>query len=373
MAMSPPVCLDPSPLVSRVMTALNYDRGKFTATIPMNSALVAPQAPLASTAVADSAWPEISKNVRIETFLQRCRLNTRISMQQHRFRTLTMIEEYRSQQVQVATEPLYGLDARKDPARLKLTTPPALTWLQPGTSLWRTMRFEERGEASLRHLTVQIVIHHGGGGGLPPGAGRSTPLTPGPIMLRFEVIIRMGTQPCLGDAAKPLHTVFPTKATTECFIEQFKQIMLAEGKICVADVSNPNAMAGLLRGPLAGTESAMAMAATFASIPPGNTAGMFIPANSGFAPTRSLGDANRTVRQTLVYGSPQIGGLLRPIGSGVGGMIGNVTNLGPPMQVGHSGQSTQMHHPGQPIRPPLTRPPVMHSEPQTRPSPRPRK
>lgn len=208
------------------------------------------------------------RSTRIENFLQRNHIKPQ--QRQNRFRTLQIVEEHRSRIKTAAEQPMYGLDARKDPSRLKLSAPPTLTWLQTNQmSLWRTMRFEEKYESVLgRHFTVHIVLH---------GGARSS---------RFEVILRIGSQPCLGDATPSFQQTFITRSATECFVEQFKTLMALEGKSCVADVSNPNALAGR-------------------EMPP-----------TQFRPPG---------RQTLVYGSPQVGGMLRPANASIGG--GVATNM----------------------------------------------
>lgn len=261
LATSGPVCLDPSPIVSHVLTALHYNADKLNG-VP-ERIFQSVQRHREAAAVARGAGhrhEEILQSVRIKAFLRRHRLHplntasTALPMQ--KFRLLAAAEQFRTQNGQVAAEPMYGLDARKDPARLGLAAPPPLTWLQPGMSLWRTLRFEDRpvqtavetvanadapvtsvkalAPSAIRHYTVHIVMQQSNRG------------------IRFEAVLRIGRSPCLGDLHDrhrhpSLRLSFPTRPLLEAHLEQLRRTMQIEGKPCVADVSNPNALAALVR------------------------------------------------------------------------------------------------------------------------------
>ena len=75
---------------------------------------------------------------------------------------------------------MYGLDARKDPSRLKLSSPPPLNWLGPQDSLWRTIRFEQRSDQQVLHYTVHIVATNNSG-------PTTRNLPPSPTALSFEL------------------------------------------------------------------------------------------------------------------------------------------------------------------------------------------
>lgn len=249
MSISPPVCLDPNPTISRLLTILNYDAKKFGAHLKDDLTIRPLEQKRKDHAILLQA--EFYNTPRIESFLQKGRLRMG-SSQQQRFRVLSGMEEFTGRKRQLSGEPMYGLDARKDPARLKLTSPPNLAWLQPPMTLWRTMRFEEKREANPRHVTVHILVN--------PSRGP----------LRFEVIIRIGSQPCLGDVDTQ-RSVFPSMPLTEYFVDQFKKQMNLEGNVCVADVSNPNAISALVRGehPTTVTTTTATMPSPMTQIPPG--------------------------------------------------------------------------------------------------------
>jgi hypothetical protein len=232
---------------------LNYDAKKFGANLQEH--VMSVPADHGKKSAENLLQNEIARTARIETFLQRCRLKQ--NPQQSRFRILSVAEEHRTRKTGSGMEPMYGLDARKDPSRLKLASPPTLSWLHPPVALWRTMRFEEKREENYRHFTVHILVN--------PIRG-----------VRFEVVLRIGTQPCLGDLATH-HIVLPTMPLTEIFVEHFKRQMALEGNGCVADVSNPNAIGVAREMP----PSLMA-ATTFATIPAHASGGMFIPSGRSF-------------------------------------------------------------------------------------------
>ncbi len=249
MAVSGPICLDPNPLVSKVMTSLNYDSKKFEA--QMRPSTTNPNIGPLNSRDEEIMLQEALRTTRIEGFRQKYRLaqkNSGVSMiQQGRFRMVSLIDESRGKRNQIGAEPLYGLDARKDPARLGLNAAPSLSWLQLNQSLWRTMRFEDRSDSTtIRHVTVHVVIHLGNVL-RSPSIPSTIPQGPSP-KVRFDVLLRVGTRPCLGDISDSIKTSFFAKGPVELFVEQLKQSMSVEGKVCVADVSNPNALGGLIRG-----------------------------------------------------------------------------------------------------------------------------
>lgn len=271
LATSPPLCLNPSPMVTRVLTTINYDINKFRAHLREPSLLTSSMGERRAREAAEV------RSARIDAFRQMIGLAPRLHQQ--RFHLLATIEEQRHQIEVNRREPLYGLDARKDPSRLKLTAPPALTWLAPHDSLWRTMRFEQRSDQQRPlHVTAHLVITNMGtalslgtaaGLGvmaaapppLPPSLSRSMANNINVGTLRFIAIIRVGTQPCWADISER-RILLSSKGAAEALIDQLKMLMTLEGKSCVADVSNPNAMSSLIRTTTAAAASSTAGATT---------------------------------------------------------------------------------------------------------------
>lgn len=388
-AISGPLCLDPSPLVFRTLTLLNYNCKKFRGHLhsePFSVDIFQPrstaggpweqQPPPPRGAESGSHHPfpsrtlsvDTIRSARIDAFLSKAKIrhgdaggpvamlsatataaemgaaNTPLQQQQQhgprRFRLLGTIEERREQQNQQASRPLYGLDARKDPTRLGLSAPPPLTWLPPNTALWRTLRFEgkqhygggERGTAAAAaaasagltgggeddpagrtglhgmeavHYTVHILV----GAALGYGARG-----------HFEVMVRVGSSPCASDIYPPVTSIFCSKSILDAYVEQLKHMMQIEGKQCVADVSNPNAIASLLRGP-APAPSMMAAA--------GEGGGAAGPAMMGLPPGYGHGLQVQPGGMLMMRKGMLYGGVAPGLGT-ASPMLGPTGRMGPP-------------------------------------------
>lgn len=340
MATAPPLCLDPSPLVSQVMTALNYDVYKMRATLrPIKLGPIVTSSELGED---ETAW----RTARINSWMQENNLlpgknrGTR-----PRFNLLTLLERQQAERAN-RKEPLYGLDARKDPSRLKLSGPPSLSWLAPGESLWRTMRFEHcLRERETLHYTAHVLVIQLPRGSHMMSGGAGGGATSGGLTVRFEIILRIGSQPCWGDLWERT-AIYQNRATIEAFIEQFKQLMQMEGKQCVADVSNPGAIHALMRptpDPMAGTGAASNfLTVSMAGISPLGTpftttpGGMMMGGVSGIRPPNIPG------------GTPSTSNLSVPTARPMGIMtssIGGTPIPGHRHHYPHPHQHQQHHHP----------------------------
>jgi len=173
---------------------------------------------------------------------------------------------------------MYGLDARKDPSLLRLSAAPTLTWIPPGRSLWRSLRYSDRKgapneaiEAARKklHLTMHILVlpnirHHLAG--VSPFSpvynaqfpGASTQNNPGGIKslfsaITYEVVLRIGDSPCTAEVyRKSVCFSSSWRPAIEAFVDQFKRTMSMEGRLCLADVANP----GVINAALASFTSA---------------------------------------------------------------------------------------------------------------------
>lgn len=205
---------------------------------------------------------------------------------------IKLIESWRFRDTTIASEPFYGLDARKDPSLLKLSAAPTLTWLPPGRSLWRTLRYSERKSSSEEisteeftyinrkiHITMHILaspnrhppppLFQSGVPNQSPAVGSTVAIKSHYSAVTYEVMLRIGNSPCTAEFYRK-SVCFSTswRPLIEIFVEQFKRTMSMEGRVCLADVANP----GVINA---------AVATSTGQVPNINRAGPFAPISTG--------------------------------------------------------------------------------------------
>lgn len=163
---------------------------------------------------------------------------------------LGMAHKFRATKAKIETDAMYGLDARKDPSKVSLSSPPSMSWIPQGKNLWRTIRYES---SSTTIPTAPITTQQ---------STTSTPMTPmttttttpqkrfhtlnitihqsGNKKNIYEIHQRIGTKSMLGDIECLPLQVMTSKVSVDVFVEHFRYMMSLEGCKCLADVSNPN-------------------------------------------------------------------------------------------------------------------------------------
>ncbi len=265
---SAPLCLDPDPIVFQRLTNTSYDIRKAAAHLRpaatgafSHSPSVAPSSfqPSSALVPADAmlrglhSSPSQSTSTHAERFVRRTLrplAGAPGPVSPARLRILIACEENARLRRRADSEALYGLDARKDPARLGLGAPPSFSWVPPGAAVWRSVRFEARPGNPPVFYSLHVTA-----------AGVSSALTSGAVLPRFEALLRIGSAPCTNDLCahskaatnnprRPAHPaaavsrnrlVFATasRAAMETYVDGLRAALAAEGRVCVADVSNP--------------------------------------------------------------------------------------------------------------------------------------
>jgi len=125
MATQRPLCLDPSPMVHRVLSSIYFDVHKMRGVFPADGGAV--QIHRAEIEKSDASKRTmgysryIQESPYLQAFVKKLRLgkNTQGTAMLTRFRLCESIETSKRTRDLADAEPMYGLDARKDPSRLK--------------------------------------------------------------------------------------------------------------------------------------------------------------------------------------------------------------------------------------------------------------
>ena len=151
----------------------------------------------------------------------------KIKKVREKFELLALIEEARTKKVIKDNEPIYGLDVKKDPTKFanNLPTQPSsaniLNWVPSHQRLWRTVRYESELDPKL-FFSINILLNS--------------------LNQQFDVILKIGDHPFTASNGETINMKFLNRSMVEVYLEQLRVLMILEGRVCVADVSNPSVL-----------------------------------------------------------------------------------------------------------------------------------